>query len=180
MPKCYHTGLPTSMCGHCNGTHPIVKEPFHGRHNSNEKRGESTGAIGFIAASLVRSETPNRSCVRRRIGSQWALENTLKDVAAAFGGRLDVASLATLAPVAIASQPPVVVVAPLPAPAEREYAEPKRTIIGWKDASKVEPNSKDVAAPPKNRTPNRPPVATVRKARSQSRAAAVIYARRRT
>lgn len=58
--KCYHTGLPKSMCGHCNGTEPIEKEPFHGRPQDQDTpryvkgrdsakwigRGRSTGEVG--------------------------------------------------------------------------------------------------------------------------------------
>lgn len=179
MPKCYHTGLPTSMCGHCNGTRPLVKEPYKGGARP-EKVGESLGNVGHALAPLVRNEAPNRTCFRSNLRSSWALENTLKDVAAAFGGELKLSTLAALAPVAAATTPPVVVPVPGPAPAEREFAEPKATIIGWKPAEKVEPNSKDIAGPPKNRMPNRAPVQYVKHARVQSRAAQVIHARKRT
>lgn len=37
MGKCYHTGLPQSMCGHCNGTSPLEKEPFAGRKREEEE-----------------------------------------------------------------------------------------------------------------------------------------------
>lgn len=36
MAKCYHTGLPMNMCGHCNGTHGLEIEPFTGRRREDE------------------------------------------------------------------------------------------------------------------------------------------------
>lgn len=36
MSKCFHTGLPQNMCGHCSGTRATVPDPFTGRPFEDE------------------------------------------------------------------------------------------------------------------------------------------------
>lgn len=72
--KCYHTGLPMNMCGHCSGTSATIADPFKGGR-SRDKMGESTGAYGTHAA---REAVVEGSLYTHRPRSAWARENMLR------------------------------------------------------------------------------------------------------
>lgn len=86
--KCYHTGLPQNMCGHCNGTQPLQVEPFGGMRPNDEPRrlhgewvgrGQSTGGRDVNPMRLQAALVGSSPYVRAPF-SVWGIQNMMRSV----------------------------------------------------------------------------------------------------
>lgn len=91
---CFHTGLPMNMCGHCNGTRPIEKDPFTGGMRVDETPrlqkgrdsakwvglGEHQPESGAMTPGLASAATALPRFDGMQGKSQWARDNALRSM----------------------------------------------------------------------------------------------------
>ena len=84
--KCYHTGLPQSMCGHCNNSHALEVEPFRGMrpddtprlvHGVWQGRGQSFDVVSSKSMGLTNAAVGR---FIRPLTSAWATEQLARDL----------------------------------------------------------------------------------------------------
>jgi hypothetical protein len=71
--NCLHTGLDTRMCGHCNGSRPLVADEFNGSRNQDEeprlRKGRDSAQWVGIGRSLGESGPATKTYTAPR--SAW-------------------------------------------------------------------------------------------------------------
>lgn len=78
--KCYHTGLPMSMCGHCNGTSALVVEPPSVYAvKPHEKLGQPTHGHA-VRPSALRDAVRAASHYTKPARSEWARTNIARSL----------------------------------------------------------------------------------------------------
>lgn len=165
--RCNHTGLPTSMCGHCNGSSALVVDPITGMRQDEEPHqvkgvwkgmGRSMGDVGSQPLAQSIQEDARFDAMRGK--SDWAKANrerTLKGAEDVVAGlKMWGPEIAVIASLGIAR---------LPAPTQGVPANVDKQVA-------YKPNHFIIPKPPKYAK------GVCGHARKQGKAATLLYRRR--
>lgn len=174
MNKCYHTGLPQSMCGHCNGTHPLEVEPFGGRPQDDEPhrikgvwkgRGQTLGTLAVNPMRLQSALVGSSPYVRAPF-SDWGREQAMRDMVEA-ASRLKPAALAGIAKI----EPPANV---------KIEDAPARPLKPWSRWIRPEQSVEVTKNAPPRKWNVKPPEQTIKHAKDPGRSASRATSKDRT